>query len=967
MLTQCSLRIDSAASQTVRLSRMLPPVPDRINQAIDALPASLRESTRRWFGRLVEGGYDGALPETLVPLVAVSEFAATWLLRNPAWIDTLGARLDQRPAVAFPAAGDLDDTALKRALRQWRHQCLIHLLWREIVISPPVSETIADISALAETLVQAAADQTSTAMQARYGVVMDGDGQVSEPMVLGMGKLGGRELNFSSDIDIIFLYSTSGESNGDRALSAQEYFTRYARQVVSLLDDVTEDGFVFRVDTRLRPFGDSGPLVSSFASFESYLLSHGRDWERYAYVKARVIGRHTAASTIEELFQQMISPFVYRRYLDFGVFDALREMHAMIAAEVRRKELADNVKLGPGGIREVEFAVQSLQLVRGGRDKTLQEPTLLTVLPRLIGRDGLDSAAADRLGEAYAFLRRLENFIQALRDRQTHDLPTDPVDQDRLSLAMGFADWAALQAALSTHREAVATVFSQLAFGDSNEPGNAEQTPDFGELFANGATLEQWQAALPPSSVDDLAAPLAAFTERCARQPIDTIALQRLTRFVRQLVPRVCDAHTPGRAVARTLSVVENVVRRSAYIALLNENPAVFDRLVALCERSAYLTQQLGRYPVLLDELLDPRIYSQPSTREALTAELNERLAAVEDDSESQAEALARFQRANQFRIAAADFNGTLPLMKVSDHLTDLAEVIVDAALAMAWRDMRDRYQLTEQYAEVGGFGVIGYGKLGGLELSYGSDLDLVFLHDLGHQALATREGDAIDSGLFLSRLVRRLVHILSAQTGSGVLYEIDTRLRPDGQSGLLVSPVEAFERYQANDAWTWEHQALLRARPVAGDVTIGKAFTDIRARILTTAIDKATLRDDVRNMRKKMRQSLDKTNAEQFDLKHGVGGMGDIEFLVQYLVLREAPAHPAVFEYSDNIRQLAALASCGCLDIATASGLQTIYQRYRQHAHHLSLDDHVAIVAADDFADERETVSRLWNDILGP
>ncbi|MEM7430901.1 MAG: bifunctional [glutamate--ammonia ligase]-adenylyl-L-tyrosine phosphorylase/[glutamate--ammonia-ligase] adenylyltransferase [Pseudomonadota bacterium] len=939
--------------------------------AIEALPGELREPTRRWFERLVDDqGYRGSLPESLVRLVAVSEFAAAWLMREPEWIDALYRQIDAPIDVAYPSSLAEDETSLKRDLRRWRHRCLIQLLWRELEYAPPAEETIGQLSALAESLLIASSDYATTALTKRFGTVADKQGAPSEVIILGMGKLGGRELNFSSDIDIVFLFSRNGETDGAKSLSAEEYFTRFARIVVGLLDEVTEDGFAFRVDTRLRPFGDSGPPVTSLSALEAYLLKHGRDWERYAYVKARVVGPVVTAATAAELFDQIITPFVYRRYLDFGVFDSLRNMHAMIAAEVKKKALADNIKLGRGGIRDVEFAVQSLQLVRGGRDTALQAQGLLTVLPLLAATDALDDVTAEHLRRSYAFLRRVENLVQAMRDRQTHDLPTDPTDRARLVLAMGYVGWDQLLADLNQHRETVAAVFTGLAFGEAD--ANSEATLPFSDLFATRAARDEWTAALSTDCNAQDAAALAMtlvdFAAACDKRQIDSVSVERLNRFIDALVARVLQAQSPVRALQRTLSVIENVLRRSAYISLLNENPHALDHLVTLCEQSTYLTQQLGRYPALLDELLDPRIYAQPATRGVLEAEICDRLHAAAGDSEAQTEALARFQRASQFRIAAADFSGELPLMRVSDLLTETAEVVLEEALRMAWRDMCERYGVPSggSHDAANGFGIVAYGKLGGLELSYGSDLDLVFLHDLGAGAETTSDSTAIENGVFLSRLVRRLVHILSTQTGSGVLYEIDTRLRPDGQSGLLVSHIDAFERYQMNDAWTWEHQSLLRARPVGGDPAISARFDEIRTRILVQHVDQSSLKHDVLNMRRKMRQSLDTTDQDQFDLKQGAGGIGDIEFLVQYLVLREAPRNPSVVEYSDNIRQIAALATCGCLDITTASGLQDIYRAYRLRAHHLALDASPSLVPNAEFGDERATISQLWADILG-
>jgi glutamate-ammonia-ligase adenylyltransferase len=783
-----------------------------------------------------------------------------------------------------------------------------------------------------------------------------------------MGKLGGRELNFSSDIDLIFLFAEDGETDGARTISAQEYFGRLSRLLISLIEEPTADGFVFRIDIRLRPFGESGPLVVSFAALESYLLQHGRDWERYAYVKARVVGLEPGADVQNELNSNVIKPFVYRRYLDYGVFESLREMHAMIAAEVRRRELVDNIKLGPGGIREVEFIVQSLQLVRGGSEDTLQGRELQVVLPKLVSGRGLSAESAERLREAYRFLRRLENFIQAIRDQQTHDLPRDAVDRARLCLAMGYTDWKVLNADLEGHRAAVSREFNRVAFRDHSDGTPLRQ--QLARAWEANAAEERWCELLEQANAEnaaDLAAAIVSFADAAVSQQIDSVAADRLHRFIPELVVEVIETDEPLSALTRTLSVVERVLRRSAYLALLNENRAAMTRLVDLCGRSQYIADQIALYPVLLDELLDPRIYSVAVTKPDLSAELQQQLASVPaSDSEARMDSIVQYQTATKFRIAVADFNGSLPIMKVSDGLTWLAETVLDEALRVAWRDLTARHgvpcYVVDGVRHAAGFGIVGYGKLGGLELSYGSDLDIVFLHDSHGESQLTDGERPLDNTMFFARLVRRLVLFLTTQTGSGELYEIDTRLRPDGHKGLLVTSTDAFERYQEDNAWTWEHQALLRARAVAGNAAVAKEFERIRKDTLIRRVKRESLRNDVISMRQRMRKELDRSNTTQFDLKHGSGGIGDIEFLVQYLVLNYAKAHPDVIFYSDNIRQLDALTTAGCLERAVGDRLQDCYRSYRLRQHHLVLDGQAPLAGAAEFREEREFVTTLWD-----
>jgi len=945
--------------------------------ALADLPAPLQQSVRRGLERLPEIYGDSLMAPhvtALMRVMACSEFATGVICRDHEWLTANVASFRSAPdpqwldaIVTTVGAGDMTEAEAKARLRVCRNRYLLHVLWREVMGLAELDETLVSLSRLADRLLDAATCYAEVSLRPRFGRARTAAGRPVPLMVLAMGKLGGQELNFSSDIDLIFLYAEGGETDGDKCISAQEYFGRLTRLVIALLDEHTVDGFVFRIDTRLRPFGDSGPPVVSLRALESYLLQHGRDWERYAYVKARLVGPQPAPAVAEELCSNLIRPFVYRRYIDYGVFESLREMHAMIAAEVQRRELQDNIKLGPGGIREAEFIVQSLQLVRGGRDAGLQEPGLQAVLPRLVSGRGLAAEDADQLLAAYRFLRRLENFIQAIRDRQTHELPHDAEDRERLCLAMNFADWDELLTELDRHREAISAQFDRVAFRERGAETALQQL--IARAWRTAADEEEWTSVLEQAHMrcaSQVATELVAFANAAATRQIDAVSRERLQRFVPELVLQVGKAARPREALARTLVIVEQVLRRSAYLALLNENQAALARLVDLCARSQYIAEQIARHPMLLDELLDPRIFSEAVTRADLAAELRQRLAQSDSgDSEEQMQKIAQFQRATMFRIAVADFNGSLPIMKVSDSLTWLAETVLDEALRLAWDDLVARHGVP-RYVDAGesckaGFGIIAYGKLGGLELSYGSDLDVVFLHD-SHGSDQVTDGDRpLDNTMFFARLVRRLVHFLTTQTGSGEIYEIDTRLRPDGRSGLLVTSVDAFERYQEDNAWTWEHQALLRARAVGGSASIAKAFESIRVETLRGRVRHDTLRADVISMRQRMRKELDRSNSEQFDLKHGWGGIGDIEFLVQYLVLENARDHPDVIVYSDNIRQLDALTAAGCMPRDIGDRLQDAYRDYRLRQHHLVLDGKPPLIAAGEFGAERELVAAAW------
>jgi len=644
-------------------------------------------------------------------------------------------------------------------------------------------------------------------------------------------------------------------------------------------------------------------------------------------------------------------------------------MKALISAEVQKRELSSNIKLGPGGIREIEFIAQSLQLVRGGSDRQLRNPELQKVLPSLANSKGLSSSTVRGLLDAYAVLRKLENALQAIHDRQTHDVPQDAVDQSRLVLALNYNSWQALVDDLDRHRQQVSKHFDDLLFSADDAPAQPDLARTLTTLWETGASAEQWQDVLQENQYPEsglLAVTLARFATESVHRRIDATAQRRLRRFMPLLLLQLQDRKIPNLILERILKIISQILRRSAYVSLLIENPAVLGRLVSLCENSAYLAQEIARYPLLLDELLDPRLHSATITAADMRQDLRQRANGIEaTDSERQMEVLGEFQRANLFRIAVADHSGNLPIMKVSDCLTELAEIVLNRALDIAWSDLVKKHGAptfsTAQGHRKAGFGVIAYGKLGGMELSYRSDLVLVFLHDSSGPKQETDGDRALDNSLFFARLVRRLTHFLTAQTASGALYEVDTRLRPSGRSGLLVSTVEGFERYQEQHAWTWEHQALLRGRPVAGSAIIAREFERIRAETLRHRVHREQLLEDVKSMRAKMRKQLDQSTADQFDLKQGAGGIGDIEFLVQYLVLKHASEHPAVIHYSDNIRQLGTLAAAGCLSESVVLRLQDIYKAYRLRLHHLALDEQPPLVAHDAFSEQREFVRQVW------
>ena len=880
----------------------------------------------------------------------------------------LVAAPDRLNPVPFEHAGTLDDEPLfVSELRRARRRALARIAWRDLVGLADTAATLAALSALADAAIRAAHAFAGRQLNARYGTPRDANGRAQELIVIGMGKLGGGELNFSSDIDLIFLYAEGGETDGRRPVDNFEYFTRLGQKLIQLLGATTADGFVYRIDMRLRPFGDSGPLVTSFAALEGYLQEHGRDWERYAWIKARAI---TAVADYELLFNDVVRPFVFRRYLDFGVIESLREMKAMISREVERRELNDNVKLGRGGIREIEFIVQALQLVRGGSDARLRPASLLTVLPRLAGQKLLPESAVRELGAAYEFLRRIENRLQMYRDEQTHQLPEVGPRRASLVAAMRAADWPSLKAEVDAWRDLVASHFAALMLaGGGTAPPAAG---NFDAAFTGLAAVAELSAALGALGIGspaDIAAQLVELKGSGYYRRLDEPGTRRLHALLPRLIAQAARQPDPTETVRRALRVVEAIGARTAYLALLNESALALGRLVDICALGTFLPAQVAAFPLLLDELVDQRLFDEPPSRALLTEELDLRRAAGDDDEERGIEALRQFQRAAVFRIALFDLTGRLPLMQVSDRLTDVAELILEWAMAHAWRAVTALYG--EPHCGTGaarracGVAAVGYGKLGGHELGYGSDLDIVFLHDSAGDEQETSGPKVIDNAVFFLRLGQKIVHLLSVHTAAGRLYEVDMRLRPSGKGGMLVTQIDAFIDYQQSEAWTWEHQALLHSRGVAGTPLIRAAFESARVELLCGRVRRRSLREDVCNMRDRMRKELSRAAPGEFDLKQDPGGVADIEFLAQYWVLRSSDRYPALVTFADTIRQLESVGSAALVDHAVIDRLTETYRGYRKLIHRLSLEQGRPVVAAAPHEAARAAVTAIWDAVM--
>jgi glutamate-ammonia-ligase adenylyltransferase len=905
-------------------------------------------------------------------VLAFSDFVQDNLARHPDWWQSLQ---EQAPApdewwhypawLADKLAGVADENALMRELRLFRRQMLTRIAWMQTLATSSTQDSLKQLSELAETLIVAARDWLWLACCREFGTPVNAAGEPQPLLILGMGKLGGGELNFSSDIDLIFTWPENGTTTGGRReLDNAQFFTRLGQRLIKVLDQPTVDGFVYRVDMRLRPFGDSGPLVLSFAALEDYYQEQGRDWERYAMVKARLMGG-TDDRWSQEL-QQMLRPFIYRRYIDFSVIQSLRNMKSMIAREVRRRGLTDNIKLGAGGIRETEFIVQVFQLIRGGRERSLQLRALLPTLQAIGELNLLPGEQVGQLGEAYHYLRRLENLLQSINDEQTQTLPADALNRERLAWAMGVENWAALTRQLESHMAAVRAIFDDLIGDDTPETGGNKEADDYGVLWQD--RLEEAELAPLVPHLESEARQRLLQTINDFRQDVDKRTIgprgrQALDQLMPRLLSEVCPRDDAAVALSRLTPLLLGVVTRTTYLELLTEYHGALKHLIRLCAASPMVASQLARYPLLLDELLDPATLYQPTATDAYRDELRQYLLRIpEEDEEQQLEALRQFKQAQHLRIAAADIAGTLPVMKVSDHLTWLAEAMIEQVVQQAWQMMVQRYGRPSHLTQLQerGFAVVGYGKLGGWELGYSSDLDLVFLHDCPADAVTDGER-SIDGRQFYLRLAQRVMHLFSTRTSSGILYEVDARLRPSGAAGMLVSTFDAFDEYQRNEAWTWEQQALVRARIVFGEAALSQRFDDIRRCILCLPREADKLKIDVREMREKMRAHLGNKHKGRWDLKADRGGITDIEFITQYLVLRYAASEPRLTRWSDNVRILELMANNDRMSSEEAKALTQAYVTLRDALHHLALQELPGHVSPDAFSAEKSVVNNSW------
>lgn len=865
---------------------------------------------------------------------------------------------------------------LAKALRRCRQFHMAAITFSDVLNRQSIDASLLQVSSLANALIQQGYTWLYSSLCSKHGTPVGSHGPM--PMyILGMGKLGGHELNFSSDIDLIFTYPEKGETQGGKkSLEHQQFFTRLAQKLIQALNKVTVDGQVYRVDMRLRPFGESGPLVLHFDAMEDYYQEQGRHWERFAMVKARVI--NSDDSSYEAALQAILTPFTFRRYLDFTTLDALRNMKKLIATEIRRRKLNNNIKLGAGGIREVEFFAQSFQLIHGGREPSLQSKSLLTTLKALEENEIVENEVVEALKQDYLFLRKVEHTLQQYRDQQTQTLPEDEDQRQALIEVMGFPNYAQFLTHLDAVMARIHGHFNELI----EESQDAHDPQD--SLFS--ACCDAWQlqmvehefcqtfaSYLPPEDASRVQHLLLDFNQNQRRYLLGQRGEDTLNKLIPEILYVLITHNAQGvpYILKRVLGVISAITGRTTYLDLLLENPDVLKQLVRLCERSEWVANEIKRFPLLLDELLTPLYLEQQDTdivasKNDYISELRQSLLRVEpDDVEAMMDTWRQFKLCQQLRIAASDISGSLPIANVSDKLTVLAEVVLEQVVHAAWHQISERFGVPNHLtADNSGFAVVAYGKLGGYELGYGSDLDLVFLHNAPREA-ATTGAKSIEAQQFYIKLAQRIMHLLNTKTLFGQLYETDLRLRPSGNAGLLCCHLDGFKRYQQEEAWTWEHQALVRARGVCGDKTLLTQFADVRAEILGQPRDKAALRDEVCKMRTKMRQHLLNEKAQKVDLKQCVGGITDIEFMTQYWVLANASTIPSITRYTDNLRILNEAAQHGVIDDKQAKMLQDAYLALREQYHHLTLADTKYADQTDQLAKLREQVTGYWTGIF--
>jgi len=954
------------------------------------IPSILKEDTERKYETFLAATKeaDVSLPDdsefinALKRVFTFSDFVFKSCTRDPEFLKDLHESGDLQRTFATGESREKlisylvdvkDEAQLSRQLRRFRRYHMVRIAWRDLAGWANLSETMDDLSALADACIDQAVFFLNQWQCLKYGIPTAHDGTHQQLIVFGMGKLGGQELNFSSDVDLIFAYPETGTTQGGpESINNEEFFVRLCRQFIKIIGANTPDGIVFRVDMDLRPYGESGPVVMSFDAIEAYCQEQGREWERYAWIKARVVA---GDNDIGETLLTNLKPFVFRRYLDFGVFESLRKMKQKISLEVKRKGMTHNIKLGYGGIREVEFFGQIFQLIRGGVTPSLQGRRLQETLKVLANENYISKKVCDELTRAYIFLRNTEHRLQEFSDQQTHVIPSDSVAKTRLSAAMGFDTAEAFDHQLEKHRKIVHSHFNKLFEAKDSEPVDdraKEIKTGLEAIWENYLEDKKCQKILLAAgyeNFDEVSRLLDHLRNHPATRSLSSGGRQRLDRLMPLILEEAGRSERSIVVLNRIIDLIKTIEQRTNYLALLLENPTAIVHMVKLVSASPWIVSFLSRHPVLLDELLDPRTLYRPPEKPELVKEIRKRLDVASDqDFEYQIQELCIFKQVNTLRVAAADVTGALTLMRTSDHLTEIAETVLNEVVELSWKHLIEKHGAPKcqmDGMDIGkGFSVIAYGKLGGIELGYGSDLDMVFLH-AGTEGQTLGGKHPVDNHQFFARLGQRVIHILTTHTAVGKLYEPDMRLRPSGSSGILVSHIEAFYDYQINSAWTWEHQALIKARPITGDINMSERFEQIRRDILSRPRIKAQLQKEVVDMRERMRKQHANADPDIFDLKQDKGGIVDIEFVVQYLVLLRSCEYNELIKWTDIVRLLETLKDTRIINDHVAHILKIAYLTFRSAIHQLSLQEKPAKVPETKFRGLRENVEQIWNDIM--
>ncbi|MBU1195443.1 MAG: bifunctional [glutamate--ammonia ligase]-adenylyl-L-tyrosine phosphorylase/[glutamate--ammonia-ligase] adenylyltransferase [Proteobacteria bacterium] len=947
-----------------------PELTDILENRLESLNESLKKNDMKFF-------LDERMSSDLTKVLLYSEFIASSVIKTPGLLKALveSQDLDQpysdqtySARISKKISADLDVSAVKDILLDIRLYEMIRIAWRDLTGTAQLEETLTDLSNLADAVVEIAVKAIFDDLVLMYGKPQNSENQLQHIIVLGMGKLGAKELNFSSDIDLIFVYPETGNTNGEKTISNEEFFTKLCRRFLKFFSTGVAHSNFYRVDTRLRPYGESGPVVMSAPAFEAYYQAQGRQWERYAMIKARPVAGDIKEG---ERILKMLNSFIYRRYFDYGSFDSFREMKHRIVLQVKNKKLKNNIKLGPGGIREIEFFGQLFQLIRGGVEPRLQERKILKVLDLLVDHQCIQPETSNDLKQAYVFLRMTENRLQAYADLQTHDIPENPVQRKILALSMGYGDWPDFETVLKNHMQKVHHHFNAL-LAEEHKQTMDKDILGLKELWAN---LNDPQFAEDENPIAGFENPdrvihiLKSLKEHPHTRQLTANGRKKLAALIPELVRKTGEQNNSEDILVKLIDLIITIERRTCYLSLLIENTAAMENLINLAQKSPWIIGFISKHPVLLDELMHPDSLYVPPDRTALEKQMEIRMSSLaSDDLEYLIEELCVFRQISMLRVSAADVSGNYPLMKVSDHLTYIAEIILLQALKISHDIVSKKYGVPEGTHENDldhcGFAVIAYGKLGGFEMGYTSDIDIVFLYK-ADSGMTQGKDRSIENIRFYTNLAQRMIHILTLHTSAGTLYGADMRLRPEGSAGTIVSHIDTYEDYLKNHAWTWEHQALIRARCVAGDKGVSRQFETIRKTILTRKRDAGVLKKEVTDMREQMRKKRLKKVQGHFDLKQSKGGMVDIEFLVQYLVLKEAHRCPDLVVWTDNIRLLESLDAEGIIGPDESQQLQEAYIALRRSIHRLNLQEKSSCLPENTFSDIKTSVIKLYKKYL--